>query len=350
MLGSIKDTTVREVVFGEKIKEIRQSFADGKFHEEYCKYCIDVEKDGHESERHWHNATAGEFNLPPDYLNHYEINLLDVRWNITCNMSCNYCGPFASSKWMKLMGGMEVNPPTKHIDDVLDLIQEHKQHIKQVNLIGGEPLLLRDNIRLLSILDEDTEIALISNLNADLETNKVYNLLKSFSNVNWNISFENTKEDFEYVRYGGKWELMTRNLAELHKQNNFHVGLAPVYNLYVVTKLVSYYEWVSTLPNNTNLSWSYLIEPAELAVKNQSKIVPLAIAELEQVLETFRRKNSERVWLEQMLATLKSADDVDMSDKFINKFTSDIENKYHPDQQGQFQKLWPQLYTQLTKT
>jgi MoaA/NifB/PqqE/SkfB family radical SAM enzyme len=346
ILGSIKDSTVQDVIFGDKLKEVRQTIMDGNLHKEYCKYCIASEKESGTSERQWHNDVAGDFELPEDHQNYHEINLLDVRWNITCNMSCNYCGPFASSRWMKMIDGTEVNPPAKHIDAVLAVIEQQREHVKQVCLIGGEPLLLKDNIRLLDILDKNTEIGLISNLNVDLNTNKVYQNLQKFDHVNWSISFENTHEDFEYVRYGGCWDRMVHNLTQLRENKNFNVILAPVYNIYSVTKLTAFYEWL--LSQGLTVNWSYLMEPHSLSVANQTKIHTAALDEIEQILKLPPVTRNEREFFVRLLATFRNAEPVDMSDIFINTFTDDIENKYHPDKKGQFKRLWPQLYSLLT--
>jgi sulfatase maturation enzyme AslB (radical SAM superfamily) len=124
-------------------------------HMMYCSNCVQAERFGAESERAWHNnvnpgfdyATAGD-----QY--HYPV-IVDVRWNTTCNLSCNYCGPTCSSKWAAIQNVPFKSGTRPYYDQVCDFIEQHQEHIHEVALVGGEPLLLPENDRL---LDVDTKI------------------------------------------------------------------------------------------------------------------------------------------------------------------------------------------------
>ena len=50
---------------------------------------------------------------------------------------------------------------------------------------------------------------------------------------------------------------------------------------------------------------------------------------------------AEADWAEQQLLQFENRDD--NQSKELLQFTEDIENKWHPDQKGQFAKLWPEI-------
>ena len=82
-------------------------------------------------------------------------------------------------------------------------------------MVGGEPLLLPENDRLLDVIPQDAIVTLITNLNVDLDKNKIFQKLSTRSRVGWSMSFDNTGEQLEYVRHGASWSLIKENLAKI---------------------------------------------------------------------------------------------------------------------------------------
>ena len=104
------------------MQEIRQSIKQGKSHA-YCYNCVQSERYGR-SERNWHNDVSPEFDCQTALDTEYLPTLIDVRWNITCNLSCNYCGDKCSSKWAALKK-IHVESGTRHYyTDVCDFIKK----------------------------------------------------------------------------------------------------------------------------------------------------------------------------------------------------------------------------------
>ena len=206
MLGNLNSQSIEQVLNSDLMTEIRTSLAQGQAHE-YCSNCVRAERFGADSERAWHNnvnpgfdyATAGN-----QY--HYPV-IVDVRWNTTCNLSCNYCGEACSSKWAGIKNIPFKSGARPYYEQVCDFIEQHHEHIHEVALVGGEPLLLPENDRLLDVIPESAIVTLITNLNVDLQTNKIFRKLAQRQRVGWSMSFDNIDQRFEYVRYGGSWEI-----------------------------------------------------------------------------------------------------------------------------------------------
>lgn len=141
--------------------------------------------------------------------------LIDVRWNITCNLSCNYCGDKCSSKWAALKNIPFKSGARPYYEQVCDYLEQHRNQIREVALVGGEPLLLPENERLLDVLPNDCIVMLITNVSVDVTNNKIFGKLAQRHQVGWSLSFDNIGERFEYVRYGSKWDKYRQELRDL---------------------------------------------------------------------------------------------------------------------------------------
>jgi len=173
MLGNLNDHSITHILNGPKLDEIRNSLRQGQAHE-YCSNCVNREKLGGESERAWHNQINEFFDTTQAGVKYEYPVLLDIRWNSTCNLSCNYCGPLDSSKWAGLRGIPVSSNTRKYYQDVCDFIAQHYEHVQEVALIGGEPLLLPENERLLDVIPASARVTIITNLNNPLESNKIF--------------------------------------------------------------------------------------------------------------------------------------------------------------------------------
>ena len=345
MLGNINDKGIEEILNGPELREIRSALQQGQTHP-YCKNCIDRETVGGDSERVWHNNINEDFDSTQASLDYEYPTLIDVRWNSTCNLSCNYCGPSDSSKWSALKH-LPVSNNTRHYyNDVCDYIEKNHHHVKEVALIGGEPLLLPENERLLDVIPDDCVVTVITNLSNPLENNRIFKKLAQRKRVGWSISFDNIGDRFEYVRYGAEWSLMLHNLdlvQDLMRNNGHWGGIHAVYSLYNATQLVEFKKFAQD--RGLSIKWQNLSWPAELDPRSHGPdIAQLAIAEIQRVFAECSVDAEEQDLFESALNNYRSQTEprLDML-KQLQTFVQNIETKYHPDRLGDFARLWPEL-------
>ena len=346
MLGNLNSQGIEEILNGNKLKEIRETLKQGIAHPEYCKNCVLREKQSSESERAWHNRANENFDTSQASLDYEYPVIVDVRWNNTCNLSCNYCGALDSSKWAGIKK-IPINTNTRHYYvDVCNFIEKHYDKIKEVALVGGEPLLLPENDRLLDVIPSDCVVTVITNLSNPLENNQIFKKLSHHQRVGWSISFDNIGEQFEYVRYGADWNMMLHNLdlvQSLMKNNGHWGGIHAVYNLYNATNLCKIKKFAQD--RGLRIQWQYLGRPNELDPRNYGKdIAMLAAKEIQLVYNNFDVTQQEQELFDSALATYGAKDQPDaiQLDK-LKTFVNDIENKYHPGTAGKFAKLWPEF-------
>ena len=345
MLGNLNEQTIEEILHSPKLQEIRQSLRQGKSHP-YCYNCVKAERYGR-SERQWHN----ELNLNFDATKATDIEhipvLVDVRWNITCNLSCNYCGDKCSSKWAALKHIPFKSGARPYYEQVCDYLEQHRDSIKEVALVGGEPFLLPENERLLDVIPADAVVTVITNLSVDLENNAIFKKLAQRKKVGWSLSFDNIGERLEYVRYGAKWELIERNvntIKQLFAQGHWG-GVHAVYNIYNCTRLVEFTRWARTA--GVSVQWQSLYQPEHLdPLKHSKKVCELASAEIDTLLSTVELTNSERMFFEQARENYKQDTHTDLAKQFI-KETTELESQYHVDKHGEFARLWPDLQREI---
>lgn len=345
MLGNLNNLDISQALNSAKAQEIRASLSQGQPHD-YCSNCVKAERFGAESERHWHNRLSPDI----DYATagnqyHYPV-LVDVRWNTTCNLSCNYCDPSSSSKWAGLKQIPFKSQSRPYYEQVCDFLEQHQSHIHEVALVGGEPLLLPENERLLDVIPEDCVVTLITNMTQDLENNKIFKKLAKRKKVGWSMSFDNIGQHFEYVRHGGKWEILLENLQrvkELFATQGHWGGIHAVYNLYNATRLVEFKQFAQQ--QGLSITWMNLFGPVELdPFVHGPEVAQLAAQQIEILQEQNAFGPLEIGFFSQALVKYRSMNESSLSvrSKF-RVFAHSIENNYHPDTKGQFAQLWPEL-------
>ena len=345
MLGNLNQHGIIEILNSSQMKHIRSSLSQGQAHK-YCSNCVNAERFGGRSERAWHNDVNADF----DYATagdqyHYPV-IVDVRWNTTCNLSCNYCGEACSSKWAGLKGIPFKSGTRSYYDSVCDFLAQHHEHIHEVALVGGEPLLLPENDRLLDVIPQGAIVTLITNLSVDLDNNKIFQKLSKRNRVGWSMSFDNTGDQLEYVRHGARWDQIKENVFKIkqlmHTQGHWG-GIHAVYNIYNVTRICELKQFAEQA--GVSVLWQSLFQPEYLdPTLHGPDLAAQAIQEIERLYSLGIATTAEQQFFDQALATYQQIKSVnpEISNQF-QKHMHDIEQVYHTDQSGGFVKLWPEL-------
>jgi len=229
-LGNLNNQTIQEIENSDILQQIKQDMLSGNPNLENCSVCI-------QHERHAGHAQNREYYVKyyPTINDSLELRFLDIRWNNVCNLGCLYCGPTFSNTWGDRLGiSINSSPVKDYQDDLLDWILTKADHINELMLVGGEPLLMKQNYKLLARLPEQCQISIITNMSYDLEKNPAFPLLLSRppEKIIWNVSMENIGNKFEYVRSGANWAQIQKNFKLLlqHWPNTISVNM--VYNLF----------------------------------------------------------------------------------------------------------------------
>jgi radical SAM protein with 4Fe4S-binding SPASM domain len=279
--GDLHDNTIEEIINDPKVQQIRQELiADAP--SDYCSRCrLDETRTGYSLRNYYDQFTASQEVLSDATA--FVPRNLDIRWNSLCNLNCVYCNEYSSTRWQKLKNIPVELTERAYYDSLLEYIAHHSQDIEIILLVGGEPLLPRQNTKLLKSVSKDIHLDIISNLSVDLETNAVFQQLKENTQVKWKISCETIGQRFEYVRHGAKWDKFVDNLKTIKALPGHQINLLPVYCIYSAVNLVELYEFVNAM--DIQIHWQNLWGPDCQNVANFSPHVrKLAIEEIDRVL------------------------------------------------------------------
>jgi len=217
-LGNIKDNTIEEILLGP-VNVTKQTNIINNQPAAGCHTCYDLEhgKEGFDiiSDRIFYIREFKQTPLDTYRPNNFNLQTIDVRWTNLCNLACVYCGPVFSSRWADELGKKISQPTEQQQQDFRDYIYQHAKNLKHVYLAGGEPLLMKENLKLLRELNPDVNLRINTNL-SKVDTG-VFDAVCQFKNVHWTVSAETIEDEFEYIRFGGKWQDFLDNLNTIRK-------------------------------------------------------------------------------------------------------------------------------------
>lgn len=347
-LGDLRSTPIDEILNSNKLIEIKKAILSNEEHAN-CSTCIRHELKSTSSERGWYDDISQRQVITINDIADSHLQNLDIRWSNTCNLSCAYCAEDASSQWASLKSKKpERLDYSNTMPGILKYIQDNKNTLKNLGLLGGEPLLQKENEELLDFVDNDIHINLITNLSVPLENNKIFKKLLDKNKVVWDISFETVGKKFEYVRHGSSWELITHNIAYLKdaiKNKPGHlIGITSQFCVYNALDLseVNRYFFENDFPQPR---WNELTYPEILSVARlPNRFIQKSIIELENSIQYIRWPRQKK-FLQDMANNLRLVKNNTDSCEELLKWHETQENRYWPDFKYKFAELWPE-YTE----
>ena len=217
-IGNIKDTPIRNITQGNT-NILTQNRIISDVAVPTCRTCYDLEhgKKGFDiiSDRKFYIRELKQVGLDTYRAGNFDLQTIDVRWTNLCNFACVYCSPEFSSRWADELESKQEFPADDQRTNFKEYIFEHAKQLKHVYLAGGEPLLMKENLELLDLLDPDVNLRINTNL-SKVDT-KVFDRICEFKNVHWTVSVETIEDEFEYVRHGGIWNDFLDNLITIKK-------------------------------------------------------------------------------------------------------------------------------------
>lgn len=264
-------------------KEQRKAMLAGKRPAE-CGFCWRVEDNNEFSDRVLKSLSefssdkydeivnsTGDENFWPTYV--------EVSFGRTCNFACSYCSPAFSSKWeqdIRQRGSYNVlnhyfneikeeeehynnNEYNPYIEAFWKWFPEAYKHMYVFRVTGGEPLLIKDTMKVIDFLIENPnpnlELAINSNgcPPGDLWEEFVKkvkiltenNCIKKFDLY---TSVEATGQRAEYIRDGLNWNQFVNNIEYfLSETRNTRVVFMSTFNILSFSTYKELLEWVLSL-------------------------------------------------------------------------------------------------------
>ena len=213
---------------------------------------------------------------------------LDLRFTNVCNMQCIMCDSKYSNQWFKdellvngrdyisyddkkykifeIDGVFKSEMPVWHdSDEWWNQFELIKGQIRHLYITGGEPFIVKSHDIL---LDKLIDAGLAKNIILEYDTNltvindKIINRLKKFKKVVLSVSCDDVEEQFELIRYPGKFNILLENLDKLRQKNLKIRHLSTcvgIYSLYSPIRLNNYFRkmGINDLFDGNQLDFSF---------------------------------------------------------------------------------------------
>ena len=229
VLGYLKNNSIEEIVNDWPAQHVRDNT-----YKEYpnynCRTCSLQESDtGYKFLRDLYNPMFKHADIDYSDKTAFQLNAIDLHWSSTCNLKCVTCWAKQSSAIAQEQGEPIQHTPDEQADTIIDLIVSRQHHMKEIYLSGGEPTLIKHNVRLLKQLDKSIDCTFRVNTNMMFEQNNpVITELLKFKNVLITISADATGNRFEYIRREANWHKFLNNLQFL-KDTHFNIRVNSVF-------------------------------------------------------------------------------------------------------------------------
>jgi organic radical activating enzyme len=206
-------------------------------------------------------------------LNEYPISL-DLRFSNQCNMKCIMCSSLYSSMWVedeiKLHGrSIAIEKEPWHDSpkwwDQFDMI---KHRVRHIYLTGGEPFVVKGHDTLLNKLIDGgyaKDVVLEYDTNLSVINNKILDKFSHFNKIVLSVSCDDIEDQYEHIRFPGKWETMLTNLQKLKDKNIQIRHLSSCVGIYSIYSPIRLYNYFSKLGYDT-YSFRMLRAPAHFDV------------------------------------------------------------------------------------
>lgn len=328
----IEQTSVAEFSNTNLVKEVKQSILANRVHKN-CTGCAKLEQQGFASTRteavdHYKHYNAS--NIPD------QTEYLDLRYSNLCNFSCRTCEPAFSSSIVtevhtnpRLARWYAVDNKRNSYDRIVGDLDKLLPRINRINFTGGEPLLIKENLRIIEkIPNKDCQILITTN--ASVINPLWLESLKKFKDVHWTISVDGIDKTAEYIRYGSKWGQIDKNIRSIISTGHsvaFNTVLS-AYSVLDVDRLVTYFIKLKKITKTPLEHWFHLCTWPEFLSPNvlTGELNNIAITKLKLAADLLSTQiDNPPAARDTLLAAIKLLNStIGDVDKF-NKFTSELD-------------------------
>ena len=326
------NVSISEFNQSKYLADVKETIVSGQVPSE-CQKCVSDEGMGLTSTR---TFALQEWPLHTD-----SVQYIDLRYNNLCNFACRTCEPeFSSTIAHEIKQHPELaklyNAAGTQLDysNLVKDLEPHYYTLKKLNLTGGEPLLIKENLQLLEKLIDigRTDIQLLITTNVSTVNPKMLMLISQFDDVHWTLSIDAVGEAAEYVRYGSKWSVIEKNVHDILGLNH-SVSINTTVSAYSILTLSKLLEWFDNLKSTyTNQPLEIMFHPVKWPEHLAPQVTPYrdrALLELERsidILKTIKNNPGHELDNLNSLQTIlkNSIINTSLSEKFF-KFTHQLD-------------------------
>ena len=223
--GNANTHTIEEIVSNVKYQELKSQILNDEI-TDHCRRCINFDNKNpagkYQGLRTNYNKLSKHSSIDYYDTTKFKLTAVDLHWSSVCDLKCVTCWAGQSSSIAKEQNIPVRHTPTKTADKIIDFISDNQDELREIYLSGGEPTLIKHNLRLLKKIkkSDDLLIRVNSNLQWDKDNNEILKEILKFPKVMFTCSVDGIGEKFNYARRGGNWQKFIDNFDFLQNQSN----------------------------------------------------------------------------------------------------------------------------------
>jgi pyruvate-formate lyase-activating enzyme len=346
----LKDITIPLTYFNSNhFKQIRLEMLRGE-KPKICQRCYDIESSGGSSVRlvthNEHNLQTLIDNTNTDTGELEAIQLASVHfmWGNKCNLKCKMCHPYASNQITQEFLKMNLISSSTEFDEInlgwdfeknKKVLEEISPYIRILNVTGGEPLINNDFLNYCQHLIDNKyakDINLSFHTNLTVLPEKFVKLWNKFKSVTVKISIDAIGNDYEYIRYPGKWSIVDKNIKELANISKefSNIGMEThtvfsSFNAHAIPDLIEYMSQfdlprVHSFPNTIQIHNPVYANPQCIPADIKNKIYLDCMFTVDKFKTAFKNQDTLKNSIENLNANLKYMLEKDISSENFYKF------------------------------
>lgn len=334
------DCTPTEFERSPVLREVKE-FLSNDIPHPHCDSCYKLEAGGLTSTRQ--NALRDYPSLNKDNIKD-QIQYYDLRYSNLCNYSCRTCNPDFSSSIGKEVADNDLLKPYFKIkpgtarknayEDVADDVIYNAPGLTRLLFTGGEPLLIKENLKILDHLIEigNTDCEILITTNGSVINPAWLTVISKFNNVHWTVSLDGVGSVAEYIRNGCHWSVVKENFETILKLGHsvsINTTLS-AYSVLTISQIVEFFlHYKKTTQHPLELwfgtcQWPEHLNPAIL----QGDLALKARQELEKSIKLLATEPSNPEHcisdLKNALTILNTSNNTKLFDKF-SQYTKDLD-------------------------
>ena len=224
ILGNARDGSITKTLTNQKYQKLRQDILADEITDN-CKKCIQKENISSAGKytglRNHYNKLGIHSTVDYSDAKQFKLSALDLHWSSLCDLKCVTCWAFQSSSIAR-----EENKPVNHTppevaNEIIDYVVQNQSELKEIYMSGGEPTLIKYNLKLLKQIEKRPDLLLRVNSNMQWkQDNQVLREVLKFPNVLFTCSIDGMGDEFNYIRRGGNWDRTIENIKFLRSFPN----------------------------------------------------------------------------------------------------------------------------------
>ncbi len=214
-LGRYPESSLTDIWFGEKIKEMRKAIDSFDF-TKGCTSCYKQISSGN-----YHNSLLAAFHHKQFKLNSIFPVMLEFEMSSICNYECIMCGGDWSSSIRK---NREKLPPlvSPYDDEFLKQLTLFAPHLQCAKFLGGEPFATPLYYKIWEMLyTYNPNIEICITTNGSILNQKVFDIFDRYKDVIVCISIDSLNHDtYKFIRRGGDLNTVLKNITSIQEYEN----------------------------------------------------------------------------------------------------------------------------------